>query len=476
MKHITTYYAGRKNIAVRLAALLMLVSAVARIVCQVNADRAGVMVVVVRILLPVAANLLLACQLLFMTEKRFYVTRVPFALFALVFIDRVAHLGVSKAMTAICILFCILQAVLYCATCRGHFKTMLWALLSWTVPLAVFCLDGRFRSLLAQLAVNDTAILVADVSIVLGVILTMLAAKAMPPYREGDPYRMRPGDRPDGRMLRTRNPMDRVAGFIMPIRNGADNHITFSVECSNLEKYVHQKRREGLKHFGLTHAIIATYARCVAELPGLNRFFVGQTVYNHGDTIIVNMMVKKSMELNAEEECIKVNLSPRDTAEEVYRKYDETLKKTITGEDEGFDNLVRVLNYIPRLLFRLVFRLLSFLDYFGLLPGFLTDLSPFHGSMFITSMGSLGIPPITHHLYDFGTVPVFCAFGAKRTERELDSEGKMVVKKYLDMKWNTDERVCDGHYYASVFKRVRYYLTHPEKLDEPPEVVNKDID
>ncbi len=52
----------------------------------------------------------------------------------------------------------------------------------------------------------------------------------------------------------------------------------------------------------------------------------------------------------------------------------------------------------------------------------------------------------------------------------------MVVKKYLDMKWNTDERVCDGHYYASVFKRVRYYLTHPEKLDEPPEVVNKDID
>ena len=471
MKNITTYFADRKNIAVRLAALLMLVSAVARIVSHGNADRAGVMVVVVRILLPVAANILLACQLLFMTEKRFYVTRVPFVLFAIVFIDRAAHLGVSQAMTAICILFCILQA-----TCRGHFRTMLWALLSWIVPLAVFCLDGRFRSLFAQLAAGSTPIVVADCAIVLGVILTMLAAKAMPPYKEGDPYRMRPGDRPDGRMLRTRNPMDRVAGFIMPIRNGADNHITFSVECSNLEKYVHQKRREGLKHYGLTHAIIATYVRCVAEYPGLNRFFVGQTVYNHDDTIIVNMMVKKSMELNAEEECIKVNLSPYDTSDDVYRKYDETLKRTITGEDEGFDKLVNTLNYIPRLLFRLVFRLLSFLDYFGLLPQFLTDLSPFHGSMFITSMGSLGIPPITHHLYDFGTVPVFCAFGAKRTQRELDSEGNVVVKKYLDMKWNTDERICDGHYYATIFKKVRYYLTHPEKLDEPPEVVNRDID
>ena len=45
-----------------------------------------------------------------------------------------------------------------------------------------------------------------------------------------------------------------------------------------------------------------------------------------------------------------------------------------------------------------------------LVPKELTDLSPFHGSIFITSMGSLGIPPIYHHLYDFGNIPVFVAF------------------------------------------------------------------
>jgi len=40
---------------------------------------------------------------------------------------------------------------------------------------------------------------------------------------------------------------------------------------------------------------------------------------------------------------------------------------------------------------------LKLLDYFGLAPYSLIKVSPFHGSMFITSLGSLGIPPIYHH-------------------------------------------------------------------------------
>ena len=60
----------------------------------------------------------------------------------------------------------------------------------------------------------------------------------------------------------------------------------------------------------------------------------------------------------------------------------------------------------------------------GLLPRALTDLSPFHGSLYITSMASLGIPPIYHHLYDFGNVPVFCSFGKKRRASCADTFGK----------------------------------------------------
>ena len=67
-------------------------------------------------------------------------------------------------------------------------------------------------------------------------------------------------------------------------------------------------------------------------------------------------------------------------------------------------------------------------------------------------MGSLGIPPIVHHLYNFGNLPVFVAFGRKYRKVELDLQGKPVTRRYVDFVMNTDERIVDGFYYATVMK------------------------
>ena len=90
-------------------------------------------------------------------------------------------------------------------------------------------------------------------------------------------------------------------------------------------------------------------------------------------------------------------------------------------------------------------------------------------------MGSLGIPPIYHHLYDFGNIPVFLAFGAKRTVYETRADGTVAKKKYLDYACVTDERIVDGHYYASAMKMIRSLLQHPDRLDEPIEEIKEDI-
>ena len=111
-----------------------------------------------------------------------------------------------------------------------------------------------------------------------------------------------------------------------------------------------------------------------------------------------------------------------------------------------------------------------------MLPRFLLELSPFHGSLFFTTMGSLGIPPIYHHLYDFGNIPAFGAFGCKRKAVEVLEDGTIVPRKYVDIKFVTDERIVDGYYYATFFKYFRRLLAHPEVLDNPPEEIAKDID
>lgn len=95
--------------------------------------------------------------------------------------------------------------------------------------------------------------------------------------------------------------------------------------------------------------------------------------------------------------------------------------------------------------------------------------------MIITDLGSLGIGPIYHHIYNFGTLPVFVSFGAKRHAYELDRHGNMVDRKYVDAKFVLDERTVDGHYYASVFKIINRIIADPSILELPPQKVNEDI-
>lgn len=285
--------------------------------------------------------------------------------------------------------------------------------------------------------------------------------------------RRRLGDRYEGRRIRGYNPMDRVAWYIMPRRNGATNLLSYSVDVASMEEYIRQKRAEGLEGFGITHVLLAAYVRTVSQRPALNRFLSGQKLYARNE-IWVNMDVKKDMRLDSPDTVIKA-VFPRDaTASQVYQVLSSAVRAAKEA-DSSFDGAARALNCIPGLALKLAVAMLRLMDYFGLVPASLIRVSPFHGSLFITSMGSLGIPPIFHHLYDFGNVPVFCSFGAKEKRLEVQRDGTVAEVHYIPYTFTTDERICDGFYYASAFKLLLGYLKNPWQLDVPPESVKEDI-
>ena len=65
--------------------------------------------------------------------------------------------------------------------------------------------------------------------------------------------------------------------------------------------------------------------------------------------------------------------------------------------------------------------------------------------------------------------------GKKRTVREIEADGTIVKKRKIDIKVVADERICDGHYYATSMRMLAKILQHPERLLEPPaEVVVDD--
>jgi len=265
-------------------------------------------------------------------------------------------------------------------------------------------------------------------------------------------------------------PMAKIVPFIMVNRNGACNLVKDSFECSKVEKYIKEKQAEGMTNISIMHVMIAAYIRIVSQRPALNRFIRGQRVWTRKN-VEVALTIKQEMTLDAPDTCVKITLPKSATIKEVY----EALNKEIVGfrenPDNDFENIVKILASIPRLLMKFLIHLLKTLDYFNLLPKFLLEISPFHCSYYITSMGSLGIPPIYHHLYDFGTCPVFCAFGTKRRAYEMDAEGAVKKKSYIDFTYVLDERICDGYYYASALKILKNIMKNPWQLDETVEVV-----
>ncbi len=279
----------------------------------------------------------------------------------------------------------------------------------------------------------------------------------------------------EGRRIKSSIPMDAVSPFIMPTRTGASNTFFATIDIEKCEQMIKVKRAEGMSGLGMIHILMAAFSRTVSQYPGVNRFIRGQRLYARNG-IEICMAIKKELKLNAPETIIKLYTKPEDTLETVYH----TLAKEITenkqlGDQNNMDTAARILVNLPGVFLKFVVWLLKTLDYFGFLPRFLTKLSPFHGSLFITNMGSLGMPPIVHHLYNFGNLPIFIAMGGKRTEYEVTKDGTVKKRRYLDCNIVCDERICDGHYYATAFKKFQKYIENPEQLLLPPETVVPDI-
>lgn len=288
-------------------------------------------------------------------------------------------------------------------------------------------------------------------------------------------YKRRFGDRKDGRLIRSLPAFNKFMAYIMPTRNDGCNQYEESFEVSVLDKNLRRLRVEGYKGIGILHFLIAGYVRCVSMLPGVNRFVAGRRIYA-ANRISVVLTVKRSMTLGASETTIKVYFEPTDTIFDVYRKMNEKIEEIKASDgSNNTEDVAEALCKAPRFLLRFALAVLRVMDYFGWMPDNLTEASPFHGSMIITDMGSLRIGPIYHHIYNFGTLPVFIAFGAKRHAYELDRHGNMVDRKYVDCKMVMDERTVDGHYYAQFLQAYRYLFQHPEILETPPSRVVDDI-
>ena len=278
------------------------------------------------------------------------------------------------------------------------------------------------------------------------------------------------GRRADGRVLKEVDPIVALTPYLMPMRCDAQVILNYKVDYERLARYIVQKGNEGYK-FTFMELLIAAFVRTVSELPEINRFVSNKRLYARTQLTASFALLKETQEVDAiEENTVKCHFDPRDTIYDVAERVNNAIEQNRREEADNATLKVAKLLLRPALANTVVF-LARVLDRYGVLPKYIMEASPFHTSLFITHMGSIGMPAVNHHIYNFGTTSLFLSLGSVERQTVIGSDGKAARKRYLPIGITADERICAGAMYARMVNRMMHYLNNPELLEAPPETV-----
>lgn len=282
-------------------------------------------------------------------------------------------------------------------------------------------------------------------------------------------------DRYDGYRIKKVDPLFQIIPIVM--RSRIDSQVFFDdrIDITEIEKFIRLHRKTDMPELSFLHIIMAACVRIISQRPRLNRFVSGKKIYAR-NCIRLSIAVKKNLSIDGVETTIMPEFDPEDTLYDVVYKFNKVLKEQglKSENDNSTDVVAKTLGACPTALKSAIVSLMRHLDNHGLMPKAINKASPFHSSMFITDVGSIGIGPIHHHLYEFGTCSSFIAVGKKETSLSLNSDGQVEVKKHINLKVVADERICDGYYYAAAMKMFRRYIKNPDRLLSPPDKVYED--
>jgi hypothetical protein len=280
--------------------------------------------------------------------------------------------------------------------------------------------------------------------------------------------------RSDGRLVREIEPFQKIMPYIMKTRTDSMNMFEENITCESMDSYIDEKKEQGIE-LGYLHIMIAAVVRLIALRPQLNRFVMRGRIYTR-PKIWVSFVVHQSLRGDGAGTTIKLAFEGTESILEIGEKINEAILKETSKktEENATDKVARLIMGIPGPMIRFVVNTLMFMDRHNALPKAVMEASPFHTSFFITNLKSLGINHIYHHVYEFGTTGLFLAIG-KEKRMPVSQGSHITVRKCMGFGLVSDERFCDGLYFARSLKMLKKFLRNPALLETPLEAKVEDV-
>lgn len=249
----------------------------------------------------------------------------------------------------------------------------------------------------------------------------------------------------------------------MPTRNGSVVYFDQRLRVDETEQFLAaiRARRPDL-HPTLFHVVLWALAQMFDRHPRINRFVAGGRLYQR-DAVTIAFSVKSDLTDEGTLLEVKHRFDPAQPFVELVADLQAAVASTRGGTEGLADRELELFVRLPPALRRGVVRVASTANALNLLPRAFIEADPFFASAFVTNLGSVGLDSAFHHLYEYGTIPVFGTLGRVRETVEVD-DGRAVVARTASMKFTYDERVEDGLYAAGALADFQAMVEHPGAL------------
>jgi len=250
----------------------------------------------------------------------------------------------------------------------------------------------------------------------------------------------RKGSRPDGEAIRT-HPYRRLLSVIMPGRNESVVYYDAYALAENLEQYLSEVNERFSAN--ITHSVVAACAKAFNMNPKMNRFVAGNRLYQRKGVYLTFSMKRKKLDQKAKLSAVKMKMDGEETFEDLCARINGHISVQRSGKKTYADKEFQLLDALPGPFLNSSFSILRALNELNLLPGEFIKGDGMFTSAFIANLGSVGMNAGYHHLYEWGTCPLFLMIG-KVEERVLAENGKPVIRRVLPIRFSYDERIDDG--------------------------------
>ncbi len=193
--------------------------------------------------------------------------------------------------------------------------------------------------------------------------------------------------------------------------------------------------------------------------PSINRFIAGGRIYQRRG-IWFSYAVKAKLVTGAPLVVVKRRMDLDETFADMVVGMQETEARHRSGDEARVDRELGLLFIFPGFVRRLLMRGVDLFDRLGMLPRSYLEGDPMYSTAFLANMASFGMPPVYHHLYEYGTASIFCSLGRPVPEAGSPTSGPD-RRRTMQVRWTFDERAEDGLTAWFAARRFRQVVEDP---------------